>query len=76
MPLDGIHKRYDGDLTYLGRVIAALPVDVKVGKLLVLGHVFGFLKECLILGKYFVQDKKKQTIINGNNLNCFSLFKY
>lgn len=50
MPLDGIHKRYDGDLTYLGRVIAALPVDVKVGKLLVLGHVFGFLKECLILG--------------------------
>ena len=33
----------------MGRVLAALPVDSKIGKLLVLGHVFGLLEECLII---------------------------
>jgi len=41
---------YDGDLTFLGRVLAGLPVSIFVGKLLVLGHVFGMLEECLIIG--------------------------
>ncbi|KAI8505585.1 ATP-dependent RNA helicase tdrd9 [Branchiostoma belcheri] len=41
---------YDGDLTFIGRVLAALPVDIRVGKLLLLGHVFGFLREVLVIG--------------------------
>lgn len=87
MPLDGIHKRYDGDLTYLGRVIAALPVDVKVGKLLVLGHVFGFLKECLILAaalslrsvisrpykKYLESYQRKFGWANGSSSDCIAI---
>ncbi|XP_069806775.1 ATP-dependent RNA helicase TDRD9 isoform X2 [Dendropsophus ebraccatus] len=40
---------YDGELTYLGRVLAQLPVDLQLGKLIVLGHVFGCLDECLII---------------------------
>ncbi|XP_075048778.1 ATP-dependent RNA helicase TDRD9 isoform X2 [Mixophyes fleayi] len=40
---------YDGELTFLGRVIAQLPVDLQLGKLIVLGHVFGCLDECLII---------------------------
>ncbi|XP_044127975.1 ATP-dependent RNA helicase TDRD9 [Bufo gargarizans] len=40
---------YDGELTYLGKVLAQLPVDLQLGKLLVLGHVFGCLDECLII---------------------------
>ncbi|XP_077179907.1 ATP-dependent RNA helicase TDRD9 [Paroedura picta] len=40
---------YDGDLTFLGRVLAQLPVDQHLGKLIVLGNVFGCLDECLIL---------------------------
>ncbi|XP_035669550.1 ATP-dependent RNA helicase TDRD9-like [Branchiostoma floridae] len=46
---EGINP-HDGDLTFIGRVLAALPVDVRVGKLLLLGHVFGYLKEVLVIG--------------------------
>ena len=41
---------HDGDLTFVGRVLAEMPVDTRVGKLLMLGHVFGLLEECLIVG--------------------------
>ncbi|XP_071601524.1 ATP-dependent RNA helicase TDRD9 isoform X2 [Heliangelus exortis] len=40
---------HDGELTFLGRVLTHLPVDLHLGKLIVLGHVFGCLEECLII---------------------------
>ncbi|XP_017663142.1 PREDICTED: putative ATP-dependent RNA helicase TDRD9 isoform X1 [Lepidothrix coronata] len=40
---------HDGELTFLGRVLIHLPVDLYLGKLVVLGHVFGCLEECLII---------------------------
>ncbi|KFV11031.1 Putative ATP-dependent RNA helicase TDRD9, partial [Tauraco erythrolophus] len=40
---------HDGELTFLGRVLVHLPVDLHLGKLIVLGHVFGCLEECLII---------------------------
>ncbi|ELK28630.1 Putative ATP-dependent RNA helicase TDRD9 [Myotis davidii] len=40
---------HDGELTFLGRVLAQLPVNEQLGKLIVLGHVFGCLDECLII---------------------------
>uniref|UniRef100_A0A8B9C312 ATP-dependent RNA helicase TDRD9 n=1 Tax=Anser brachyrhynchus TaxID=132585 RepID=A0A8B9C312_9AVES len=40
---------HDGELTYLGRVLLHLPVDLHLGKLIVLGHTFGCLEECLII---------------------------
>uniref|UniRef100_A0A8K9XUW3 ATP-dependent RNA helicase TDRD9 n=1 Tax=Oncorhynchus mykiss TaxID=8022 RepID=A0A8K9XUW3_ONCMY len=42
-------KRFDGELTFLGRILAHLPVDLHLGKMIVLGHVFGCLEECLII---------------------------
>lgn len=39
----------DGELTFLGRVLAHLPVDLYLGKMIVLGHIFGCLEECLII---------------------------
>ncbi|KAM4625880.1 ATP-dependent RNA helicase TDRD9 [Polymixia lowei] len=39
----------DGELTFLGRVLAHLPVDLHLGKMVVLGHVFGCLEESLII---------------------------
>lgn len=42
---------YDGELTFLGKVLAQLPVNQHLGKLIVLGHVFGCLEETLIIGK-------------------------
>jgi ATP-dependent RNA helicase TDRD9 len=40
----------DGELTFTGAVMGKLPVDVRVSKLIVLGHVFSCLKECIIIG--------------------------
>uniref|UniRef100_A0AAR2J5Z4 RNA helicase n=1 Tax=Pygocentrus nattereri TaxID=42514 RepID=A0AAR2J5Z4_PYGNA len=42
-------KRFDGVLTFLGYVLAHLPVDLHLGKMIVLGNVFGCLEECLII---------------------------
>ncbi|NXW54040.1 TDRD9 helicase, partial [Eurystomus gularis] len=43
------HNPHDGELTFLGRVLAHLPVHLRLGKLIVLGHVFGCLEESLII---------------------------
>lgn len=47
---DGIHGDDDGELTFLGRVLAHLPVDLHLGKMVALGHVFDCLRESLIIG--------------------------
>ncbi len=39
----------DGELTYAGEIMAALPVDIKLSKLILLGLVFGKLRECIII---------------------------
>uniref|UniRef100_A0A8C1IR60 ATP-dependent RNA helicase TDRD9 n=1 Tax=Cyprinus carpio TaxID=7962 RepID=A0A8C1IR60_CYPCA len=51
-------RQFDGELTFLGRVLAHLPVDLQLGKLIVFGHVFGCLEECLIIGIHFVMSLK------------------
>lgn len=48
---DGRGHNDDGELTFLGRVLAHLPVDLHLGKIIVLGHIFGCLDECLIIGR-------------------------
>ena len=49
---NGVINAFDGDLTFLGRVIGSLPVDIRIGKVLVLGHVFGVLEEALVIGLF------------------------
>ncbi|XP_059053165.1 probable ATP-dependent RNA helicase spindle-E [Achroia grisella] len=39
----------DGDITYLGRIMAKLPLDVRVSKLIVLGYIFGCFEETVIM---------------------------
>jgi len=46
---NGIVHRYDGQMTFVGMILESLPVDVKLGKLLVLGHAFGCLSSCLVI---------------------------
>ncbi|CAM9202969.1 unnamed protein product, partial [Lampetra planeri] len=46
---DGSDQEEDGKLTFLGRVLAHLPVDLYLGKMIVLGHAFGCLDESLII---------------------------
>ncbi len=47
--VDGVLDKYDGKLTFVGRILESLPVDVRLGKLLVLGHAFGCLESCLVI---------------------------
>lgn len=42
----------DGDLTFVGRVLGSLPVDVSIGKLLLIGYAFGVLEECIVIGRH------------------------
>ncbi|XP_033096536.1 ATP-dependent RNA helicase TDRD9-like [Anneissia japonica] len=46
----GVPNPHDGDLTFPGKVLASLPVDIRLGKLIILGHVFGCLRDCIIIG--------------------------
>ncbi|CAK1583629.1 unnamed protein product [Parnassius mnemosyne] len=39
----------DGDITYLGRVMAKLPLDVRVSKLIMLGYIYGCFDETIIM---------------------------
>ncbi|KYN01299.1 PREDICTED: putative ATP-dependent RNA helicase TDRD9 [Cyphomyrmex costatus] len=44
----GTHE-FDGDITPLGHIMANLPLDVHVTKLVILGHVFGILSDAIII---------------------------
>lgn len=41
---------YDGDLTFIGSIIASLPLDVRISKFIVLGYLFSVLEEAIIIG--------------------------
>lgn len=42
-------KKYDGNLTFVGRVMAALPLDVRVSKLIIMGYIFSVLEDTIII---------------------------
>lgn len=45
---------FDGDLTFAGRVMASLPLDIYITKLILLGHTFDVLEDAIIMGKCFI----------------------
>lgn len=47
---DDSFQPYDGKLTDLGRIMAFLPLNIRISKLIMLGHVFGVLRDAIILG--------------------------
>lgn len=44
------YQLFDGKLTELGKIMANLPLDIRISKLIMLGHVFGILRDTVILG--------------------------
>lgn len=44
------YSSIDGELTYLGRVMAGLPIDVRSTRLIAIGYCYGVLRECIIMG--------------------------
>lgn len=43
----------DGDLSFMGRIMASLPIDVKIARLIILGYCFSILEETIIIGNPF-----------------------
>lgn len=40
----------DGDISFIGRIMANLPLDVRISKFIILGYCFSVLEECIIIG--------------------------
>ena len=47
--MNNVVNPFDGKLTFVGIILENLPIDVKLGKLLILGHAFGCLDSCLVV---------------------------
>lgn len=47
----GLITEMDGDITFIGRVMASLPIDVKLSKLIIYGYCFCVLNECVVIGE-------------------------
>ncbi len=45
------YDSFDGNLTFVGRVLSRLPIDIRLGRLILLGHVFDCLEEAVVIGK-------------------------
>ncbi|XP_028294843.1 ATP-dependent RNA helicase TDRD9 [Gouania willdenowi] len=74
---DGACQNEDGELTLLGRVLAHLPVNLYLGKMMVLGYVFGCLDECLIIAaslslKTFFANPSMQKLAGHRSKLAFS----
>lgn len=51
LTINGKYDPYDGDRTFMGSVMAKLPIDFRLGRLIVLGHVLGCVDDAIIIGK-------------------------
>lgn len=47
--VNGTETKHDGNITALGKILAGLPVDIRLGKLIILGHLLDVLDECVII---------------------------
>lgn len=47
---DGKPNDMDGDISFMGRIMAHLPLDVKIAKFIILGYCFSILDECIVIG--------------------------
>ncbi|XP_058117846.1 probable ATP-dependent RNA helicase spindle-E [Anopheles ziemanni] len=47
--VNGVYDPFDGDLTYMGKLMSHLPIDLSLAKLIVLGYVFSVLQESIII---------------------------
>lgn len=55
--VDGKVENMDGDISFIGRIMANLPLDVKIAKFIILGYCFSVLDECIIIGVSIVSSK-------------------
>lgn len=62
----------DGDITFMGRIMAFLPLDVRLTRLIMIGYAFSALEESIIIGKLFIFFLNIKNIKN-KLIECISL---
>lgn len=58
---NGQYMEMDGDITFIGHVMASLPIDAKLAKLIVYGYCFSVLNECIIMGELVTEAPIQRT---------------
>lgn len=44
----------DGDITFMGKVMAHLPLEPPMSKLIYFGYIFNILNEAIIMGNFIL----------------------
>ena len=47
----GVFEKDDGEMTFIGRIMAVMPLSVRLTKLIVIGYFFSIMEECIIISK-------------------------
>lgn len=47
---NGFFQSQDGKLTYVGRIMAGLPLDVRITKFIIVGYMFSVFDEAIVIG--------------------------
>ncbi|XP_058458626.1 probable ATP-dependent RNA helicase spindle-E [Malaya genurostris] len=71
--VNGNYEQLDGDLTRLGHVMAKLPIDLRMSKLITLGYVFSVQEEAIIISAGM---NCKNIFINQNNVRSYTQKMY
>lgn len=61
----------DGDLTELGRIISALPIDVRLSKLIVIASVFDVLEDAIVVAACLSTNRTVVKHMYGNLLETY-----
>lgn len=69
----GNYDQLDGDMTYLGRIMSRLPLDIRISKLIILGYIFSVLDEAVIIGAGM---NVKNIFLNQNSVKTYSQKMY
>lgn len=48
---NGVIEQFDGDISFIGRIMANLPIDVRIARFIIIGYCFSLLEECIIIGR-------------------------
>ncbi|KAI9579934.1 hypothetical protein GQX74_000722 [Glossina fuscipes] len=47
--VNGYYSVQDGDLTYMGRIMASLPLDIRLTRLIILGYIYSVLDDAIVM---------------------------
>uniref|UniRef100_A0A1A9WJJ3 Probable ATP-dependent RNA helicase spindle-E n=1 Tax=Glossina brevipalpis TaxID=37001 RepID=A0A1A9WJJ3_9MUSC len=70
---NGVYSVQDGDITYMGRIMASLPLDIRLTRLIILGYIYCVLDDAIVMaaGLSVRSICKLQTISQQNDLGAY-----